>query len=324
MNQQMLVDNEKSLIIDVVMACYREPINWLSGAIDSILAQTEKRFKFIIVLDDPTNTQITSCLASYQEKDDRIMVLINEHNLGLARSLNRGIQASSAPFIARMDADDFSHPERLAIQLNYLAKHPEIGLVGSAIENIDETGKVLGTKVFESNPALLKQMIPYCSVACHPTWMFARESYAKVGGYRNLSTAQDYDFLYRLLDANIGITNQSRPLLKYRIHNSSITSGMSLKRYKIRQYIHDMHNQRIRGGSDHFSEETLNTYLDQAKSNNTISQLLTKLRQAEEKQSFSKVFYLGLLTILSADIRQRVLDHLLLKWVVFRHQAVDK
>ncbi|TRY30827.1 glycosyltransferase [Aliiglaciecola sp. M165] len=318
--------NEKrcDAIIDVVMACYREPIPWLSNAIDSILTQSETRFKFVIVLDDPDNLEIKNCLSSFQAQDDRIEVIINEQNLGLAASLNRAIQASSSPFIARMDADDISLPERLKIQLDYLNANPEYALIGSAIENIDENQTVLGIKTFESKPALLKKMIPFCSVACHPTWMFRRQDYDDVQGYRNLSTAQDYDFLYRLIDANKRITNLPQPLVKYRIHNSSITSGMSLKRYKIRRYIHDMHQDRVRYGKDEFSEEILQSYVAQAKASKTISKLLTKLRQAEEKQSPLKIFYMGLLTVLSADVRQRVIDHIQLKWLMARHPTVDK
>ena len=219
-----------------------------------------------------------------------------------------------------MDADDISAPARLETQLYFLQNHSEIGLVGSAIDNINEHEQSLGIKEFETEPELLLKMIPFCSVACHPTWMFTRESYIAVNGYRNLSTAQDYDFLYRMLDANIGVTNLRKPLLKYRIHTSSITSGMSLKRYKIRQYIHKMHKDRIKFGEDHFSEVELKSYINKVKHSSVISTLLTKLRKADEKNSPTKFVYLILLTLLSVDIRRRVTDHIQLKILLRRNK----
>ncbi len=316
----MVSNQTDAPIIDVVMACYQEPIPWLEMAIDSILGQTEQRFTFIIVLDDPENKSIAECLASYEKRDSRIRVIYNRENLGLAASLQVGIKNGTGKYIARMDADDISEPQRLEIQLACLTQNTQLGLIGSAIVNIDEHGNSLGIKQFERDPELLKKMIPFCSVACHPTWMLTRESYEAVGGYRNLSTAQDYDFLYRLLDANIGISNLPEPLIRYRIHNSSITSGMSLKRYKIRQYIHKMHHDRVTLGQDNFSETELQRFVDQARVKPVVSKLLTKLRQAEERKSISKVIYLGLLAVLSADIRQRVTDHIQLKLLLASHR----
>ncbi|WJG10464.1 glycosyltransferase [Aliiglaciecola sp. LCG003] len=311
--------NPKPPIVSVVMACYREPLDWFGAAVDSILAQTLADFEFIIVLDDPNNLSIREYLYQKQLSDGRIVIIENASNLGLAKSLMKGIEQSTGAFIARMDADDVAYQERLKVQYQFLLANQQVGLVGSAIENIDELGNVLGKQYFQSDYALMKKMIPYCSVACHPTWMFTKQAYDKIKGYRNLSTAQDYDFLYRLIDAEIEIHNLPVALLQYRIHNASITSGMSLKRYKIRRYIHKLHHDRVRQGHDHFCEQELQHFIDQASPNKLVSKLLTQLRQSEQSNSPMKYVILPCLAILSNDIRQRITDHLKLKLLLAKH-----
>src|SRR5438093_1473162 len=98
---------------------------WLGGAIDSLLGQSYRDFE-LLVIDDGSTDQTPSLLNTY--KDDRIRVLRHEHNSGLIASLNHGIDVAKGKFIARMDADDVSHPRRLERQLAFLERHPEVGV----------------------------------------------------------------------------------------------------------------------------------------------------------------------------------------------------
>lgn len=114
--------------ISVIMSTYNRA-DMLPVSIDSILTQTYDDFEFIIVNDGSTdNTQ--AVLEQYANKDDRIVILKNEINKGLTYSLNLGLAAAKGRFIARMDDDDFSIPNRFEVQLNFMEQNPDVTVVG--------------------------------------------------------------------------------------------------------------------------------------------------------------------------------------------------
>lgn len=95
--------------------CYNEKQDWLTESINSILNQTYLNLEFIIVLDNPENIELKNILNEYKLKDSRVKLLINEVNKGLVFSLNRALKECSGDYIARMDADDISHLDRIKI-----------------------------------------------------------------------------------------------------------------------------------------------------------------------------------------------------------------
>lgn len=303
-------------LVSVVMACYREPLVWFELAIDSILNQTLANLELIVVVDDPNNQQIIEFLNNMLTKEPRLKVLVNDHNIGLPDSLNRGVASAKSDFIARMDADDISHVERLRLQFDFLQTNGNVSLVGTEIENIDENNRVVGTTHYHNNPELIKRIIPYCSVACHPSWMFRKSIFEMQNGYRSLHGAEDYDFLYRMIDAGFLIANINVPLLKYRIHNNSITSNMNLSRYRVREYVLLMHKERALRGHDSYSKEAVAEVAASINSNKSVSILITKLRKAVAAGSLSKILYMSALFFCSKEIRRRILDHIKLKIIL--------
>ena len=124
--------------ISVVISVYKEPVEWLSQSIDSILHQTFSDFEFIIVCDNPAYEEGINTLKEYSKKDGRIRLIFNEGNIGLTKSLNKGLAIAQGEYIARMDVDDIAMTERFAKQLEYLDSHPEIGVCGSIIKYIGD------------------------------------------------------------------------------------------------------------------------------------------------------------------------------------------
>ena len=106
--------------LSVVMSVYNEPTEWITQSIDSILNQTFRDFEFIIINDNPEREENESLLNSYSQKDKRIVVIKNEQNLGLTKSLNIGINEAKGDYIVRMDADDYSFPERFEKQVQFM------------------------------------------------------------------------------------------------------------------------------------------------------------------------------------------------------------
>ena len=140
--------------ISVIMSVYNEPKEYLIRSIESILNQTFKDFEFIVILDNPKNEIARNIAKEYSLKDERIVFIKNEENIGLTKSLNKGISISKGKFIARMDADDISHPKRFEEQISFLNKNNEYGLCGTKAYLIDENGKILENLVHPLNNSL--------------------------------------------------------------------------------------------------------------------------------------------------------------------------
>jgi glycosyltransferase involved in cell wall biosynthesis len=165
-------------------------------AIDSILAQSLPDFEFIIV-DDASTDSTLEVIHSY--RDPRIILLENESNVGLAESLNRGLAAAHGGYVARQDADDSSHPDRLFRQARYLDRHPKVGVVGSAARWVDDEQNTL--QIWPSgmdNPELQQRFIETCWLI-HGSTMSRRQCFEQADGYdATMRTGQDYDLWLRV------------------------------------------------------------------------------------------------------------------------------
>ena len=167
-------------------------------------------------------------LRSYAKADARIR-LISRPNKGLTKSLNEGLQLARGEFIARMDSDDVSLPERFERQVMYLRDHPDVAMVGSRVEFIDPDGFSINLKPGmtltheEIDSALMRKGWP----VVHPAVMMRRDSVLDVGGYsEQFLTNQDHDLFLRLAE-KYRLANLSDVLLQYRQHFESISLAKS-------------------------------------------------------------------------------------------------
>jgi glycosyltransferase involved in cell wall biosynthesis len=131
--------------VSVVMSVFNGE-RFLREAVDSILGQTYRDLE-LIVIDDGSADGSGEILAQRRQADARLRVF-PQANMGLTRSLNRGVELSTGEYVARMDADDLSEPRRFERQVAFMDAHPDVGLLGTAYREIDGEGRVLGTKVF--------------------------------------------------------------------------------------------------------------------------------------------------------------------------------
>lgn len=207
--------------VSVLMAVYNGE-RYLQAAIDSILEQSFGEFEFIIVDDastDGTSSLLDAC------GDPRVLRHRNLQNLGLTKSLNVGLGLASGSYIARMDADDVSHPERLAIQLAFLERHPDHVLVGTSYRVIDGVGEPYLTNIKPMDDLELRWVSQTRTALEHSSVMFRRlcpngTPYLYDEGYR---TAQDFEFWLRLMkDGKGSVLNDV--LLDYRVHPANVTS----------------------------------------------------------------------------------------------------
>ncbi len=183
--------------VSVLMSVYNGE-RYLREAVKSILNQTFTAFEFIII-DDCSTDNTWQILTAYAAQDPRIVLIRNEENFGLTRSLNKGLALALGEYIARQDADDVSVPDRLSTQVCFLKKHPEVGAVGAAVRLIDDKGRLLSVAHPPTDHKTLYAYLLLDNCLCHST-LFARSSLLKqLGGYNpNLPYAQDYDLWWRL------------------------------------------------------------------------------------------------------------------------------
>ena len=192
---------------------------YLREAVDSILAQTFADFEFIIV-DDCSTDSSRRILDEYSKSDNRIVVIQNLNNLGITKSLNKGLSKARGEFIARMDADDVSLPERFSAQINYLLKHPDYVAVGTEVLIIDPDGLPIGIKgqLTEHEKILETSINGYGGAIIHPSMVARHSAISKIGGYNpDFEVAQDLDLFIRLADVG-KLSNLSQVHLKYRHH----------------------------------------------------------------------------------------------------------
>ena len=225
----MITKKEPSL--SVIMGVYNgQP--FLSKAIESILNQTFTDFEFIIC-DDCSTDDSAKILREFAAKDSRIRLLQNKQNKGLAATLNNCLNIPRGTFIARMDCDDISLPERFAKQKEWLEKHEKVWAVGTSVEFIDDYGQVYGhTSNLVERFYELKDTVFGC-VLIHPSVMMRADILRSVGGYSvNVLTtrAEDYDLWCKLCEKGGQLANMSEILLQYREDTSNITK----RKYKYR------------------------------------------------------------------------------------------
>ena len=221
----------------VIMATYKESIECLKQSIESIINQTYNDFEFIIILDNPDNKEHIAFINDYVCKDERIKFYINDKNMGLTNTLNRGLELAEGKYICRMDADDISELYRMEHQKKYLEEN-DFDLIGGISQMIDEDGNTIySIKKVPTDFKKRKKCIKYNQVISHPTWFGKKEVFDKLNGYRNMPLCEDYDFTLRAILQGFKISNVNECVLKYRMTKDSISRSNLFEQYLFARYI---------------------------------------------------------------------------------------
>jgi glycosyltransferase involved in cell wall biosynthesis len=179
--------------ISIVMSVYNAQSD-VRRAIESICNQTFRNFEFIII-DDGSTDKTLQILNAYAAQEPRIRIH-TQNNAGLTKALNTGVKLAAAPLIARQDADDFSHPERLQAQFEFMKAHPKINLLGSAGYDLHPDG----TRTFwpAISHAELQKSVYLKTPFPHSSAIMRTAILKELGGYdENFFTAQDMELWMR-------------------------------------------------------------------------------------------------------------------------------
>jgi glycosyltransferase involved in cell wall biosynthesis len=230
--------------VTVLMAVYNGAAG-VHAAVASILAQTYQDWDLIVV-DDGSTDGTLAILEALASGDPRIRVLRNTVNRGLAASLNLAWSHASGAVLARMDADDLSHPDRLRRQVEFMATHPEVAVLGTGIELMDSEGRLLGyARRPERHEELEKRMYKENPFA-HPSVIMRRSFLEAQGGYDGrLRWAEDSDLWLRGY-RRFRYHNLQAPLLRYRVRKkialrNSAYSALVLLRASLREGLFPTH-----------------------------------------------------------------------------------
>jgi hypothetical protein len=232
------------------MSVYNARADFLRSAVESILAQSCDQFELILI-DDGAERQIKNVLREYTDR--RIRLIMHEENLGLARSLNEGITLARGKYLARQDADDVSMAMRIERQVKFLEANPDVVLLGTAFQVIDERERKLSIVRMGEQDEDLRRLLLSKNCFCHGSVMMRRDAVIQVGGYRELETCQDYDLWLRLAERS-RIANLPDPLYHWRLTGSAVSIRKAMTQTAHVALVQRMAAERRTSGTDRFHE----------------------------------------------------------------------
>lgn len=236
--------------ISVIMSVYNDE-RFLDKSISSILGQTFPDFELIIINDGSTDNSL-EIIKKYQRIDKRIILIENKRNIGLTKSLNKGIRMAKGKYIARMDSDDIAIKERLQIQYGYLEKNKDTFLIGGGAVNVNKKGERLTIFRPISDKKRLEEKLKKRNAIYHPTIMFRNQG--NVFYREKMWYIEDYDLYLRLLSDNKKIVNLKDILIFHRISSDSISIRKNSKQKLFGRKAREFYRQRIKTGRDKYSE----------------------------------------------------------------------
>jgi len=208
-------------LISVVMPVYNA-LPFLDDSISSILRQTLSDFEFVI-LDDASTDNSIACLRDWASSDKRIRIHESKRRLGLPRSSNAVVAESRASIVARMDADDIAHPDRLRRQWEIIQSSPDVAVVGTLCNGIDAAGREVRPR---DRWRLVRhsRYIPFP----HGSAMFRREVFDRVGGYDETEIGAEDQGLFSRMAAHGRVVTLPDVLYSYRYHanNATLINGV--------------------------------------------------------------------------------------------------
>ncbi len=218
--------------IAVIMTAYNEEQEWVCECVDSVLEQTYSDLHLYVLLDNPENDALKELLRSYEEKDSRVSLFVNEKNLGLVRSLNKLLDIVTEKFIARMDADDICESDRLEREMKFLTDN-NLDFVMTDCSFLYPNGeRGCGQSLPDLIGDAFNEASAYGNVSLHNTWLMKKEVYDSLNGYRDVRFCEDYDFVLRAIQHKFAIGRMLEETVVYRLRAGSVSSLNAKEQYE--------------------------------------------------------------------------------------------
>jgi glycosyltransferase involved in cell wall biosynthesis len=318
--------NIEQPLVSVVIPCY-DAEQYVEDAVRSIMKQSYTNLE-IITIDDCSTDNTLSVLKKLCAEDSRIVLLLNEKNLGLVSTLNKGISSTRGKYVARMDADDISMPDRISIQVKYLEANGSVGMCGANYILIDEKAKEIGKLKFPGQPENIKtELLFYCPF-CHPLVMIRKSVFDTIGLYNEgLVPAEDYELWLRIAE-KFPVENIPDFLLYYRWHGNNVTLTRKKEQYKaLKRAVEN--NLQTFGFAENFlnyhlkflaglwyqetSREEINGFTQWKQMLLNVNERVGSFNKTSLKTTFDKYFSLAMLSIIKSKKNKMAIKLLALK-----------
>lgn len=257
---------QQAVVVDVLVTVYNGD-RYIAQTLDSVIAQTLQNWRLIVV-DDQSTDRTAEILHEYAVREPRLLIVKGKHK-GIAAAANIGLHHVTAPFVARLDADDIAMPQRLQVQVDYLQRHPDVLAVGSDVMLIDERNQPLRRRKAPVGWESIREILKTRNCMCHPSAMIRTSVLRDIGGYREkFKNSLDYDLWLRV--AEVGkIENISQDLLLYRRHAFQISASGNSHRQTI---------YSVGAVTDFFLRkykiDTIQTAIDESNNDDLVDKLL--------------------------------------------------
>jgi glycosyltransferase involved in cell wall biosynthesis len=207
-------------LVTVVVPSFNEAPHIVHASLESIRAQTFADFECIVV-DESTRPELADACRAACAVDKRFIYVHPTERLGLPKSLNLAISKARGQLIARFDSDDLCTPERLALQVEFLQAHPEISVVGGALDIINCEGELLAHRCYPQTSTAIAKGMHLTTTIAHPTVMYRKEAIERHGGYNSdFRFAEDLDLWLRWMNIGLRFANLPQVLVQYRQDNT--------------------------------------------------------------------------------------------------------
>jgi glycosyltransferase involved in cell wall biosynthesis len=234
--------------ISVLMPCYNAA-KTVDETLETLFQQTFSDFE-VVAVDDGSDDDTAEILASWAARRPRLRILSRPHE-GIIPALNAGLAVCQAAYIARMDADDRAHPDRLALQSAYLDANPDIDLVSALVSGFPEENMRAGFRIYLewlngliSHEEITREIFVESPLP-HPSVMFRKSSVISLGGYQDFGWAEDYDLWLRMHLAGARFSKIPQKLVDWREHAERLTRTDS--RYSLENFLRAKAHYLARG-----------------------------------------------------------------------------
>jgi glycosyltransferase involved in cell wall biosynthesis len=234
--------------VSVLMPCYNAA-GTLERTLESLFAQIYQNYE-IVAVDDGSTDDTLAVLRTWARKDKRLQVVSIAHG-GIIKALNHGLRLCRGEYIARMDADDLAHPDRLLIQVEYLDRYPEVALVSCLVEGFPKEEIREGFQIYLNwlnnlvdNADIYREMFVESPVA-HPSVVYRKDFVLALGGYQEYGWPEDYDLWLRMYLAGARFAKVERVLIYWSDHANRLTRTDS--RYSLENFLRAKAHYLVRG-----------------------------------------------------------------------------
>lgn len=240
-------------LVSVILPVYNTE-KYIRDSVQSILDQTFKDFELIIINDASTDGTL-NVLKKFN--DSRIRLLSNKINQGISKNANLGLDLAKGEFIARIDADDIAHIQRIEKQVIYLQSNPDVDFCGTWVQLIGVEDKIIRTAISHE---YIKAGLLFMNVIFNPSVMYRKESFInKALRYDESYKIEDYPMWINAIDI-IKFANIPTVLQKYRIHNTNISVFQNENKDELNEFHHKVYRKNFDKIGLLYDEGDLNTH----------------------------------------------------------------